>query len=82
MSEGHLPPPPLFSVARFFSCQETFVVKMGSFLSRGEEEKAKEHAISKLQSAYVMLAPSSLEGVGVFAMRDIPEGVEVMRWDW
>ncbi|CAN0011198.1 unnamed protein product [Scytosiphon promiscuus] len=55
---------------------------MGSFLSRSEEERAKEHAVSKLQSAYVMLAPSSLEGVGVFAMRDIAEGVEVMRWDW
>ena len=35
-----------------------------------------------LQSAYVMLAPSPLEGVGVFAMRDIPEGVRVMQWDW
>lgn len=55
---------------------------MGSFLSRSEEEQATELAISNLQSAYVMLGPSSLEGVGVFAMRDIAEGVEVMRWDW
>ncbi|CBJ26466.1 conserved unknown protein [Ectocarpus siliculosus] len=56
---------------------------MGSRASRDrQEQRAKEEAISNLQSAYVRLAPSSLEGVGVFAMRDIAEGVEVMRWDW
>lgn len=56
---------------------------MGSWASRDQQEqRAKEEAISNLQSAYVRLAPSSLEGVGVFAMRDIAEGVEVMRWDW
>lgn len=47
-----------------------------------EEKRQKKEAISNLNSAYVMLAPSSLEGVGVFAMRDIAAGVEVMRWDW
>lgn len=47
-----------------------------------EEEKVKEKAISSLQRAYVMLAPSKLEGVGVFAVRDVGESVEVLRWDW
>lgn len=47
-----------------------------------EESRRREEAMRNLQSAYVMLAPSSLEGVGVFAMRDVAEGVEVMRWDW
>lgn len=47
-----------------------------------EERRRREEAIRNLQSAYVMLAPSSLEGVGVFAVRDVAEGVEVMRWDW
>lgn len=46
------------------------------------ERRRKEEAIRNLQSAYVMLAPSSREGVGVFAVRDVAEGVEVMRWDW
>lgn len=47
-----------------------------------KERRLKEEAISNLNSAYVMLAPSSLEGVGVFAMRDVAAGVEVLRWDW
>lgn len=45
-------------------------------------EKAKVEAIANLQRSYVKLAPSRLEGVGVFALRDIGAGVEVMRWDW
>lgn len=45
-------------------------------------EKAKVQAIENLQRSYVKLAPSSLEGVGVFALRDIEACVEVMRWDW
>lgn len=45
-------------------------------------ENAKEAAIENLQHAYVKLAPSSLEGVGVFALRDIDANAEVMRWDW
>eukprot|EP00904_Undaria_pinnatifida_P002981 jgi/Undpi1/12684/HiC_scaffold_6.g02352.m1 len=55
---------------------------MGMFSSKGSENRAKEEAISNLQRAYVKLSPSSLEGVGVFAVRDIHEGVEVLRWDW
>lgn len=55
---------------------------MGAFSSKASEDRAKEIALSNLQRAYVKLAPSSLEGVGVFAVRDIPEGVEVLRWDW
>ena len=55
---------------------------MGMFSSKGPENRAKEEAISNLQRAYVKLSPSSLEGVGVFAVRDIHEGVEVLRWDW
>eukprot|EP00752_Nemacystus_decipiens_P003843 g3535.t1 len=47
-----------------------------------QERQMREEAISNLNCAYVMLAPSALEGVGVFAMRDIAAGVEVMRWDW
>lgn len=51
-------------------------------LEEEEKDRQKEEAVANLNSAYVMLAPSSLEGVGVFAMRDIEAGVEVMRWDW
>ncbi|CAM9720745.1 unnamed protein product [Laminaria digitata] len=55
---------------------------MGALSSKASEGRAKEEALANLQRAYVKLAPSSLEGVGVFAVRDIPEGVEVLRWDW
>lgn len=53
---------------------------MGAWPS--SHEKAKTEAISNLQQAYVKLGPSALEGVGVFAIRDIAEGVGVLRWDW
>lgn len=54
---------------------------MGATTS-SQENKAKQQAIENLQHAYVKLAPSTLQGVGVFALRDIEEGVVVMRWDW
>ncbi|CAM9415494.1 unnamed protein product, partial [Choristocarpus tenellus] len=46
------------------------------------EQRWKEEAIHNLCNSYVKLAPSKVEGVGVFALRDIPEGAVVMRWDW
>lgn len=55
---------------------------MGSAVSSRSQDEVKEEAIENLQHAYVKLAPSSLEGIGVFALREIPQGVEVMRWDW
>lgn len=47
-----------------------------------EESMLREMAIQSLQRTYVKLAPSNLEGVGVFALRDIEAEVVVMRWDW
>ena len=53
-----------------------------SFSSTATKDRMKEKAIANLQRAWVKLAPSNVEGVGVFALRDIPEGIEVLRWDW
>ena len=35
----------------------------------------KQEVLSQLKNTYCRLKPSKIEGVGVFAIRDIPEGV-------
>ncbi|NOT76208.1 MAG: SET domain-containing protein-lysine N-methyltransferase [Cyclobacteriaceae bacterium] len=34
----------------------------------------KEELLSELSNTYVMLRPSPIEGIGVFALKDIPKG--------
>lgn len=38
-------------------------------------QKNKQALLSKLKSTYCRLKPSKVEGVGVFAIRDIPSGI-------
>lgn len=37
---------------------------------------SKQNTLSLLQKTYCRLQPSTIEGVGVFAIREIPEGVD------
>lgn len=41
-------------------------------------KNGKKEILKKLQSTYCRLQPSKIEGVGVFAVKDIPKGINPM----
>lgn len=41
---------------------------------------ARQRALRNLQSTYCRLAPSRISGVGVFAIRDIPDGIDPFQF--
>jgi SET domain-containing protein len=47
-----------------------------------EDEKYIEFALKNLRQAYVKVAPSPIHGVGLFAIRDIPKGTDIMHFDY
>ena len=42
-------------------------------------EKIKKEILEKLKNTYCRLKPSKVEGVGVFAIRDIPKGINPFK---
>lgn len=49
-------------------------------------DKQRKNILRKLQNTYCRIKPSQLEGVGVFAIRDIPKGINpfqgISRQKW
>ena len=41
--------------------------------------QAKKNALANLKSTYCRLKPSKISGVGVFAVRDIPQNTKVFK---